>query len=108
MKNESGVTPVEYKVVIKKDDAEKTTEGGIIIPETLREQDPHCQTTGTLVAMGERAFEDFGAKERKRFKPGVKVMVTKYAGTKFQSADRVAYFICKDIEITAILEETNE
>ncbi|KPJ97119.1 MAG: hypothetical protein AMJ55_00320 [Gammaproteobacteria bacterium SG8_15] len=64
------------KVAIVRDEAEETTAGGIVIPETARAKLP----VGTVIAIGEMFEEDgwdYGIVE------GERVLFSKYGGTSF-------------------------
>ena len=77
MHNDAGLQPVEYKVLIKPDPVDETTEGGLYVPDTVREKQFIAQQRGTLVAIGGKAFEDFGEPVPKI---GDRVFFAKYSG----------------------------
>lgn len=58
MQNNSGVIPLDLRVVVMPDPAETKTAGGIIIPEATAEREKAAAVKGTLVAFGEHAFGD--------------------------------------------------
>ena len=103
--NKSGIQPIEYRVLVRLDTVEEQTSSGIIIPKAALESIQFAQEKGTLIAFGEKAFEDFPEKEQ--LKPGVRVMMSKYAGVKVKGVDRVEYQLSNDKDVTAILRKEN-
>ena len=102
MRNESGILPVEYKVLILPDEVPEKTESGILYrPETAREKEQWAQVKGELVEVGGNAFEDW-----KGIAPqvGERVMFAKYAGIRdVEGADGKKYQICNDKDIIAVI-----
>lgn len=94
------ILPVEYKVLIKLDELEKTTTGGIIIPDERRERDQMAQTEATLESVGGNAFEDWKGEIPQ---PGDRVLVSKYAGERPDKDENNPYRLCMDKDICAIL-----
>lgn len=103
MSNESGIVPVEYKVLVLPDEIPEKTESGILYrPDTAREKEQWAQVRGVLVACGGNAFEDW---QGARPEPGCRVMFAKYAGIRdILGADGKKYQVCNDKDIIAILE----
>jgi len=98
------MVPVEYKVLIKPDPAEQVTQGGIIIPDTLRDRNQIAQDRGVLVEVGGNAFEDF-----KGVQPeiGDVVLFSKYAGYTLRQ-NREEYRVCNDKDVTMVLLDSEE
>lgn len=92
--------PVEYKVLIRLDQLEQKTAGGIIIPDERRDRDQMAQTEATLVAVGGNAFEDWGEPKPK---PGDRILVAKYAGERPSKDENNPYRLCNDKDICAII-----
>lgn len=58
--------------------------GGIIIPQTVREDREYLNTVGRVLALGELAFSDESVyKKGPWVKPGDHIVYTKFAGQKF-------------------------
>lgn len=100
MKNVKIKFPVEYKIIVKPDIIEEKTSGGIFIPESITEQESWSQTTGTLIAAGGNAFEDWKGYIPQ---PGDKVMFRKFAGDRFIGDDGEDYRICHDKDISMVI-----
>ena len=99
--------PVEYKVLIKPDLIDETDPAikrlkamGMEIPDSEKARDKMKQITGTLLAVGGKAFEDFGDPSPK---VGDKVYFAKYAGMVLESDDKTEHRLMSDKDITAVL-----
>lgn len=106
MKNNSGVYPTEFKVLIHPDIVDEKTKGGIILPKETQERDQYAAMTGTLVAVSPLAFTYANEGEwpkSDRPKPGDKVLFAKYAGAKVQGNDGKDYRIVNDKDVAAVL-----
>lgn len=102
MKNESGIYPVEYKVLVLLDKVEEKTEGGIIYPEDTRDREEWASQRGTLIAVGGNAFEDV---KEPIPKPGDRIYAARYAGNNVTGEDGKEYQLMTDKELIAIIEE---
>lgn len=100
--NKSGIYPIEYKVLLLPEKIEEKTEGGIILPENVKDQEEMAQVRATLIAIGGNAFE--GMKEPLP-KLGDKVYIAKYAGFHVEGIDGEMYQIASDKNIAAIIRE---
>jgi chaperonin GroES len=105
--NESGIIPLEYFVLIKPDEVEQKTKGGIYLPDQTLERNSQAQMTGTLTAVGPMAFkyEDFVNPLIPQL--GERVAFGRYSGHTLKGRDGVEYRLLKDGDLTAIVEHTN-
>jgi len=105
--NTSGVNPLDLRVVVKPDSAITKTAGGIILPDQERDRLRYATTKGTLVAVGENAFEEAAArcKTFSRPSPGDRVLFGQYQGHKFKGPDDEDYLIMNDEDVLGKLEE---
>lgn len=104
--NTSGIKPLDLRVLVRPDEARRTTAGGIHLPDSVVEQDEHAADKGTLVAIGENAWcEASGARGFLPLEPGARVLFAKYAGRTTTGADGVKYRIMNDEDIVARLED---
>lgn len=97
--NESGVYPVEYKVLIKPEVVENKTSGGLYLPDQTKDKDQMAQVKGVLVAIGGNAFEDWQAAPE----IGDKVYFAKYAGYVIKGEDGEEYRLANDKDVAAII-----
>jgi chaperonin GroES len=94
-----GFKPLRDRVLLKRVEAEETTAGGIIIPDTAKEK----PAEGEVLAVGPGARNDAGTPHPPEVKIGDRVLFGKWAGTDvlIDGADRV---ILKESEILGIFE----
>lgn len=111
MKNNSGVVPMDKRVLVKPDSAERKTAGGIIIPEVNAERKDMAMTKATIVAVGETAWSE-AIHDAKQFgadfaapTTGARVMIAKYGGVEIEGADGEKYRLLNDEDVVARLEE---
>lgn len=103
MQNESGITPVEYKVLVLPDEVRTKSAGGIIIPETVNEMRQAQEVKATVIEVGGNAFTDppwMGTIPE----PGNRVTMNKYAGIDADGKDGKKYRLVNDKEIAAIID----
>ena len=105
MKNESGIYPTEFKVLIAPIEVEEKTKGGIIIPDQTKERDQFAQMEGQLIAISPLAFSYADWNGYKPPKPGDRVLFAKYAGTVVTGRDGKMYRLVNDKDLTAVLME---
>ena len=99
--------PVEYKVLVKPDKIEETdpvvkrcNDLGIELPESEKAREKMKQITGTLIAVGGKAFEDFGDPSPVI---GQKVYFAKYAGLVLKDDNEQEFRLMSDKDITGVL-----
>ena len=115
--NKSGIHPSGDRVLIRPDDIEEITEGGIIIPSKVSELHAMAQSIGTFIEAGPDAYIDHVEKDaegkitkivgyiRHFAKPGDRVAFAKYGGLQVTGKDGVTYRIMNDVDVTAVVEE---
>lgn len=100
--------PLNWKVLIQPAEIATQTKSGIILPETVKDNQQILTAHGHVVALGELAYRDrdTGAKWRQETTPNVGDFVTfgKYAGQKIV-VNNVRFILLNDDEITSILPE---
>ena len=94
------VKPLEDRVLIKPLDAEKTTPGGIVLPDTAKEKPQR----GKVVATGPGKLLDSGNRATLTINEGDTVLFGKYAGTEIK-IDGVAHQIMRESEVLGIIED---
>ncbi len=97
MDNDIGIRPLADRVVIKRID-ERTTEGGIIIPETVVDK----SQKGVVVAIGPGKVVD-GKVQKLTLKCNDHVIFGKYVGTDITIKGR-DYLIIKEDDIIAVVD----
>lgn len=94
--NTSGINPLGQRVLVKPDPIEEMTEGGIIVPDSARKQHGQAQYAGTVIAVGEFAFDDFPCKW---VMPGDRVLFARHQGQLLTGEDGEAYRVLNDLQI---------
>lgn len=74
------IRPLDDRIVIKEIEAEETTSGGIVLPDTAREKPQR----GRVVAVGPGKLLDNGNRSEIALKEGDEVLFGKYAGTEIK------------------------
>jgi chaperonin GroES len=98
MKN-VGIRPLGDKVLIKRLEAEETTAGGIVLPDTAKEKPKR----GTVLGVGDGKLLDTGERKPLQIKKGDKVLFTSYAGTEIKVSGE-EMIIMDEGDILAVLE----
>lgn len=106
MRNESGLRPMEFNVVVAMDPVAEKTQSGIYIPQTKVERDELACDEGTLVALSPLAFSyaseaDWG--EAVKPAAGDRVLFAQYQGRLYER-NGVKYRLLKDKDIVAVIE----
>jgi len=99
--NESGIIPHDINVLVAPDIIETKTEGGILRLETEVEKESYAQTLGTIVALGDNAFFDWGDDKPK---VGGRVITAKYGGFILEGQDKKTYRLLCDKDIRASID----
>lgn len=74
------IRPLGEKVLVKRMEAETTTKGGIVLPDTAKEK----PQKGTVLAVGDGKQLEDGSRAEFSVKVGDKVLFTSYAGTEIK------------------------
>jgi chaperonin GroES len=93
------IKPLADRIVVQAMEAEETTKGGIILPDTAKEK----PVEGTIVAAGPGKVTDEGKKIELEVKVGDKVLYGKYSGTEI-SVDGEEYLIMRESDVFAIVK----
>ncbi|MDR2777568.1 MAG: co-chaperone GroES [Rickettsiales bacterium] len=93
------IKPLQDRILVKREDAEEKTSGGIIIPDTSKEK----PSRGVVVAVGTGARNDKGEIIPMTLKVGDKVFFTKWGGTELK-VDNEELLIMKESDILATIE----
>ncbi len=108
------IIPVGFTVLVKPDDLETVSKGGIVLAID-EERESAAQTTGKLVGYGEYAWKAFDKDEngkpsgRRWANIGDRVIYSKYAGKFVTDTDTgIKYVILNDDDIRAIIKEDAE
>lgn len=107
MRNDSGLKPMEYNVVVEMDPVEEKI-GSIIIPVAKQERDKLATEEGTLVALSPHAFTyaewPAGASPPQA---GDRVLIARFAGAIHERGGKT-FRVLKDKDIVAVVEQPAE
>ena len=92
------IRPLGEKVLIKRLEAEETTRGGILLPDTAKEK----PQKGKVLAVGDGKLLDDGTRAAFQVKAGQTVLFASYAGTEIK-VDGEEMILMDESEILAIL-----
>ena len=92
--------PLDDRVVIKQSEAEEKTTGGIILPDTVREQ----PQLGKVVAVGPGKLLDDGKRSKVSVKINDEVIYAKYIGNDIE-IDSKKYVILRETDVLGIVEK---
>ena len=93
------IRPLQDRVIIKRMEEEKTSEGGIIIPDSATEK----PIKDEVVAVGNGLVLDNGEIRPLDLKVGDKVLFGKYSGTEVK-LDGEELLVMKEDDVMAVLE----
>lgn len=104
--NPSGIVPMDLRVLVRPDGPGAMI-GSIHIPESVQDKERFAQCKGTLIAVGENAWEEAASRSPHFTKPspGDRILIAKYGGVLLKGADGVEYRIMNDEDVVARLEE---
>ena len=93
--------PLHDRVLVKPEESEEKTKGGIIIPDTAKKDKPQ---KGEIVAVGDGKITEDGKVLPLNVKPGDKVLFAKYAGNEVKIDDK-KFLVMRESDILAIIEK---
>ena len=91
--------PLGDRVVIQREEAETTTAGGIVLPDSAKDK----PARGVVVSVGDGKLLDDGSHGPLQVKPGDRVIFSSYAGDTFQINDQELLLMRED-DILAVIE----
>jgi chaperonin GroES len=90
------IVPLGDKVVVKREEAEEKTAGGIVLPDTAKDKPQR----GKVVAIGDGHTRDDGKKVPLTVKEGDNVIFSSYAGDEISIGDG-EYLLLREGDILA-------
>jgi chaperonin GroES len=93
------IRPLHDRVIVKRMEEERTTAGGIVIPDTAAEK----PSRGEIVAAGHGKITDSGDVRPLDIKVGDKILFGKYAGTEVK-VDGEELLVMREEDIMAVIE----
>ncbi len=93
------IRPLHDRVIIKRLEEERTSPGGIVIPDTATEK----PIRGEVVAVGNGKILESGEVRGLDLKVGDKVLFGKYSGTEVK-IDGQEYLVMREEDVMAVLD----
>ncbi len=94
------IRPLHDRVVIKRVEEERTTPGGIVIPDSAAEKPDR----GEVIAVGNGKILDNGEVRALDIKVGDKVLFGKYSGTSVK-VDGEELLVMREDDVIAVIED---
>jgi chaperonin GroES len=91
--------PLHDRILIQRIEEEKTTKGGIIIPDTAKEK----PAEGKVVAVGTGKLDENGKRVALDVKKGDRILFGKYSGTEVK-IEGEEYLILREDDVLGIIE----
>jgi chaperonin GroES len=91
--------PLQDRILVQRIEEEKTTKGGIIIPDTAKEK----PAEGKVVAAGNGKVGEDGKRIALEIKKGDRILFGKYAGTEVK-IEGEEYLILREDDVLGIIE----
>jgi chaperonin GroES len=98
-KSKLKIRPLHDRVVVRREEEEERTAGGIFIPETAKEK----PVRGVVLAIGNGKILDNGDTRSLAVKIGDKILFGKYAGTELKLGDDEV-LVLREEDILGIIE----
>jgi len=94
------VKPLDDRILIQQCEAEQTTAGGIVLPDSAQEK----PQMGKVVATGPGKLLDSGERGKLGVKAGDTVYYGKYAGAEVK-IDGEDFVICRESDVLAVVDK---
>ena len=93
------LVPMNDRILVKRDEEEERSVGGIVIPDTAKEK----PVRGTVVAVGQGKRLKSGQIQALSIKVGDKIYFGKYSGTEIK-LDAQEYLIMREEDVLALIK----
>lgn len=95
----ANIKPIGEKILVKRLEADDTTPGGIVLPDTAKEKPKE----GEIIALGEGKQLDSGERADFQVEEGDRVIFSSYAGTEV-TVEGEEYLLMSEDDILAVIE----
>ncbi len=96
--DKGAITPLGDNVIVERIEAQKTTKGGIVLPDSAKEK----PREGIVIAVGEGRLTEDGTRVPVSVKAKDRVIFSSYAGTEVKYGGS-EYLIVREDEILAVV-----
>jgi chaperonin GroES len=95
------VKPLGDRIVVEREEAEETTAGGIVLPDTAKNKPQR----GTVLAVGPGRMLKDGTRRPLQVKQGDKVLFTSWAGDEFKGrSTRENILLMREEDVLAVID----
>jgi len=99
-KSKVKLQPLGDRVVIKREESEETTSGGILLPDSAKDK----PARGEVISVGNGRLLDDGSRGELQVKVGDRVIFTSYGGETL-NLDDVELLLMREDDILAVIED---
>ena len=96
--NNTGIHPVEFKVLVEQQEVEKVSDGGILLTNETTEKEQWKVSVCKVLALGSRAFFDC---PQDKPEVGDWILMREYSGFRVQGKDGGEYHLINDKDVMA-------
>jgi chaperonin GroES len=100
-KTQLKLQPLGDRVVVRREESEGRTAGGIVLPDAAKEK----PTRGIIEAVGNGKLLDDGTRGKLQVKAGDRVLFTSWAGETFKVGNEDELLLMREEDILAILDD---
>ena len=94
------IRPLGDKVIVRRQQAEEVTAGGIVLPDSAKEKPQR----GKVVSVGNGRLLEDGSRSKMQLKKGDQILFTSYAGTEVK-IDGKEYLIMDESDAMAVIKD---
>ncbi|UCF90139.1 MAG: co-chaperone GroES [Desulfobacterales bacterium] len=91
--------PLQDRILVERVEEEKTTKGGIIIPDTAKEK----PAEGKVIAVGSGKIGEDGKRIAPELKKGDRILFGKYSGTEVKISGE-EYLIMREDDVLGVID----
>ena len=102
--------PVGWRVLVMPFEGRKTTKGGVIVPDSVRERESLASVVALVLRVGPLAYKDpekFGPDPTPWCKEGQWVCIGRYTGSRFRLEDGEVRIV-NDDEVIAVISDPED
>jgi chaperonin GroES len=94
------VKPLGDRIVVRRQEAEETTAGGIVLPDTAKNKPQR----GKVLAVGPGRMLKDGKRRPLQVKEGDNILFTNWAGDEFREGSKDNILLMREEDVLAVLE----
>ncbi|XZE52701.1 co-chaperone GroES [Planctomycetaceae bacterium SH139] len=99
VKNKVNLQPIGERIVVRREESEAVTKGGIVLPDAAQEK----PARGVVVAIGTGKLLDDGTRSAMQLTSGDRVLFSSYAGETVEISGE-EYLLMREDDVLAVIE----